>query len=85
MKASVNNIYECENKQQLIKYFHAALGLHTKATLVAAAKANYLRGCPGLTADDINKFINIEIATEMGHMKQKQKGVKSTTAKSNRG
>ena len=35
---SVNNIYECQNKQQLIKYYHAALGSYPKRTLVAAAK-----------------------------------------------
>ena len=83
--ASMNAIYECENKQQLIKYFHAALGSHPKATLIGAAKANYLRGCPGLNPEAISKFIGVETATEMGHMKQVQKGVRSTTTQSNRG
>ena len=62
VQASINAIYECENKQQLTKYLHASLGSHPKATLVAAAKSNYLRGCPGLTDGAISKFIGVETA-----------------------
>ena len=83
--ASVNSIYECENKEQLIKYYHASLGSHPKATLIAAANAGYLRGRPGLNATAIRKHIGIEDATKMGHMKQVQQGVRSTTTKSRRG
>jgi hypothetical protein len=64
---------------------HASLGSHPKTTLIAAANAGYLKGCPGLTAPSISKFIAIEDATEMGHMKQVQQGVRSTSRKSNRG
>ena len=81
--ASVNSIYECENKEQLIQYYHASLGSHPKTTLIAAADAGYLRGCPGLDATSIRKHIDIKVATEMGHMKQKQKGVLSTKTRSN--
>jgi hypothetical protein len=83
--AEINSIYECENKEQLTKYYHASLGSHPKATLIEAANANYLRGCPGLDATAIRKYIAVEDATEMGHMKQIQKGVRSTTTKSKRG
>ena len=83
--AFVNLIYKCENKEQLIRYYHASLGSHPKTTLIAAADAGYLRGCPGLDSTLIRKHIGIEIATEMGHMKQRQKGVQSTKTKSNRG
>ena len=54
---SINSIYECENKQQLMKYYHASLGSHTRHTLYTAAKAGYLQGCPGLTPEAINKYI----------------------------
>ena len=80
-----NSIYECENKEQLIKYYHASLCSHPKTVLIAAADAEYLRGCPGLNATAIRKFIGIEYATEMGHMKQIQSGVRATSKKSNRG
>ena len=83
--ASVNSIYECENKEQLIQYYHASLGSHPKNTLIAAADAGYLRGCPGLDSTSIRKHIGIEVATEMGHMKQVQKGVRSTRTNSKRG
>ena len=36
---SVNPVYECQNREQLIKYCHASLGSHVKSTLQAAAKA----------------------------------------------
>ena len=83
--AKINSIYECENKEQLTKYYHASLGSHPKSTLIEAANSNYLRGCPGLDATAIRKFIAVEDATEMGHMKQIQQGIRSTKTKSNRG
>ena len=76
---SVNSIYEYQNKQQFIKYYHAALGSHPKRTLAAAAKKGYLKGLPRLTADAINKFIGVEDATEMGHMRELPAGTRSTT------
>ena len=41
---SANSVYECKNKGQLIKYYHAVLYSHPETTLVAAAKARYLEG-----------------------------------------
>ena len=85
MAHSANNIYECQNKQQLIKYYHAALGSHPKRTLVAAAKKGYLKGLPGLTTEAINKFIGVEDAIVMGHMRESPNGTRSTTKHTNRG
>ena len=84
IKHCVNSIYECTNKEQLIKYYHASLGSHPKTTLIEAAKAGYLKGCPGMDSQAIRKCIGVEEATEMGHMKQTQQGIKSTTIKSRR-
>ena len=81
----VYSIHKCSNKEQLIKYYHVSLGSHPKTTLIADANAGYLKGCPCLTASAIRKFISIEDATEMGHMKQNQQGVRSTSTKSRRG
>ena len=85
IKYQANSIYECENKQQLIKYYHASLGSHTKITLIESANLGYLKVCPGLTAAEIKNYVAVEDATEMGHMKHKQQGNKSTTNKSRRG
>ena len=82
---SVNSIYECQNKEQLIKYYHVSLSSHVKSTLQAAARAGYLQGCPGLNLDGINKFVAVEDATEMGHTTNTPAGVQSTTTESNRG
>ena len=84
MQHSANNIYECENKNELIKYYHASLCLHPKRTLSAAAKARYLRGFPSLGAPAINRHIGVKDATEMGHMRQAPGGTRSSTTTTNR-
>ena len=68
MTWSMNSVYEYENKSQLIKYYHARIGSCPKKTLAASARARYLKGCPGLTQEVMNKFISIEDYTEMGHL-----------------
>ena len=80
---SANNVYECQNQQQLIKYYHAALSSHPKRTLAAAAKSGYLQECPGLTAKVISKFLGTDETTKKGHMKQTPSGKQSTTTKFN--
>ena len=85
IKYQVTSIYECDNKKQLTNYYHVSLGSHPMTTLVAAAKSGFLRGCPGFNAKAISKFIGVEEATEMGHMRQLQKGKGSTTTKSKGG
>ena len=78
---SVNSIYECESRQQLIKYYHASLGSHTRHTLHTTAKAGYLQWCLSLTPETINKYISVEDTTEMGHMRAMSAGKQSTTKK----
>ena len=85
MSFNVSNVYECENKGQLMLYYHAALGSHPKRTLAAAAKAGYLKGFPGLSTEAITKSIGAETATEMGHMRQMPSGTRSTTKQTKRG
>ena len=77
--ACFNALYECQNKEELIKYLHASLCSPPKTTLIAAAKAGYLLGFPALTAEAISKYIKIEEATEAGHMRAAPSGTRSTT------
>ena len=56
---SVNSIYKCQNREQLVKYYHASLGSHVKSTFQAAARAGYLQGCPGLYLDGNNKYVAV--------------------------
>ena len=64
-----------------MKYYHASFGLHTRHTLYTAAKAGYLQGCPDLTPEAINKYIHVEDATKMGHIRATLAGKQSTTKK----
>ena len=82
---SVNSIYECANKSQMIKYYHASLGSHPRRTLAVAARVGYFQGCPGLTQEVLNKFITIEDATKMGHRHKTPADVQSNTSAFNRG
>ena len=61
------------------------MGSHPEITLIEAANAVYLKGCPGLTTAAIIKYVAVEDAMKMGHMNQKQKCTKSTTNKSRQG
>ena len=56
-------------QKNLIKYYHASLGSHPKRTLIEAENSGYLKGCPGLTSAAISKYVSVEDAMEMGHMK----------------
>ena len=82
---STNALYECKTTKQLTRFFHACLGSHPQATLLAAVKARYPRGCPGLSEKSMRKYINAKPATEIVHMKMVQAVRCSTTAKNNRG
>ena len=68
-----------------MRYYHACFGSHPVSTFIAEVKRGYLRGCPGLTEKNIRRYFRHEEATDMGHMKLKQQGTRSTTTISNRG
>lgn len=69
----------------MVRFYHASLASPPASTLIAAINAGYLRGCPGLTETNVRKHIHVEMATEMGHMKQVQQGTRSTTKQLKRG
>ena len=71
--------------KELTKYYHAALGSHPKSTLIATAKARYLKSFPVFAQERIVKFIKIEEATEAGHSRKTPAGTRSTTTQSKRG
>ena len=85
LQYSANSIYECKHKQRLIKYYHASFCSHPKQTSSAAAKARYLQGFPSLDAKAINRHIDVEYVTEMGHMRQTPSGARSSTSTTTRG
>ena len=52
---------------------------------MAAAKAGYLNGFPGLTVEAIRKYVEVEDATAAGHMRATPAGARSSTKPSARG
>ena len=53
---AVYNVYELPSTREMVAHLHAALGYPTKATLIEAARREYLTSIPGLTVKNINKF-----------------------------
>ena len=76
-----NNLYECQNTNQLIKFYHSALFSPTAQTWIAAIDAGYFRGWPGLTSALVRKHIQVIDATVKGHMNQRRQGLRSTKIK----
>jgi hypothetical protein len=78
-----NAIYECDNTDQLIQFYHATMGYPVTSTWCKAIDAGYFRGWPGLTSKRVRRFIKVVEETEMGHMDQRRTGIRSTRATTN--
>ena len=74
----INSIYDCENNEQLIKYYHAAAFSPVTSTWIKAISKGYFRGWPGLTTALVHRYIKNEVATVMGHKNQIRQGTQST-------
>ena len=79
----VNNVYECDSEEELIRFYHATCFSPRKSTWIQAIKKGYFRGWPGLEAKKVNRYINIDEATEKGHMSQTRQNVRSTKKRTN--
>jgi hypothetical protein len=75
------NIYCLRNTGALVNYLHKAMFSCTKSALIRAVKKGHLATWPGLTEDDINKYLKLTPATTMGHMNQKRQNIRSTNEK----
>ena len=73
-----NSIYECDNTDQLIQFYHATMGHPVISTWCKAIDAGYFRGWPGLTSKQVRRFIKVSEPAEMGHMDQRRTGIRST-------
>eukprot|EP00957_Ditylum_brightwellii_P160319 12204046-Ditylum_brightwellii.AAC.1 len=69
-----NSIYDCSTQGQLSKFYHATLWRPCKTKLMKAIRHRYLQGWPGLTQASVWKHVQVEEATEKGHMKQIRQG-----------
>jgi hypothetical protein len=80
--AIAHSLYNCNNTQQLTRFYHTYLFLPVDSTLINAIKRGYLKGFPGLTAQRICCHIQINNATKKGHMDQTHQCQHSTQTNS---
>jgi hypothetical protein len=76
--AVAHSLYNCDNTQQLTRFYHACLFLPVVSTLTNAINKGYLKGFPGHTAQCVCHHVQINDATEKGHMDQTRQGQCST-------
>jgi hypothetical protein len=73
-------VYECTNKRDLVRFFHAADFSPVQDTWLKAIRAGNFATWPGLTKDLVRTHLPKEIATVKGHLSQRRKNLRSTTA-----
>jgi hypothetical protein len=76
--AVAHSLYDCNNTQQLMRFYHTCLFLLVVSTLTNAINKGYLKGFPGLTAQCVCHHVQINDATKKGHMDQTRQGQRST-------
>ena len=62
-----------------IQYSHTTLGSTSKSTLLHAICNNHLIGWPGLTLENVNKYLDETPATAKGHLDQHRQNLQSTS------
>ena len=72
----VTNIHQ--PTKTLIQYLHAALFSPSKSTLLQAIRNNNFIGWPGLTVDNVTKYLSETPATAKGHLDQHKTNIQST-------
>jgi hypothetical protein len=72
------SVYDLPNTKEVVRFFHAALGHLTRATLLTSAQHGNLVTFPSMTPDNISRHFPELDETQKGHMKQTKQGVKST-------
>jgi hypothetical protein len=76
--AVAHSLYNCDNTQQLTCFYHACLFLPVVSTLTNVINKGYLNGFPGLTAQRVRHYIQINNTTKKGRMDQTRQGQRST-------
>ncbi len=66
--AVMHSLYDCDDTQQLIRFYHKCLFSPVVSTLTNVINKGYLKGFPGLTSQRVHHHIKINNAMEKGHM-----------------
>ena len=76
---SINIILRTDKKSSdLAQFHHGSCNSPKSDTFVKGIRNNYFTTWPGLTPELITKHLPPTIATELGHLKQEQQGLRST-------
>ena len=67
-----------KTKEDLVTFFHGAMGSVVPSTWIKAIKNNQFSSWPGLTADLVKKHLPPSIATAEGHLRQEYQNLQST-------
>ena len=76
----MNSMQHITSQKNLIDYLHQCFFSPTKTTLLKAIKNNNLVGVPGLTEENVNKYLKPSVATLKGHLHRTRKNLRSTRA-----
>ena len=76
-----NNAYRIETKKELIEFYNKAAGHPVKKTWIAAIEQGAYASWPGLTVKLVQRFLDKQEATIMGHMHARKSSVQSTKPK----
>jgi hypothetical protein len=74
-----NNVYELRNTGALVNYLYKAMFSPTKSDLLQAVKNGHIITWPGLTEQEINKYLKMTPATAMGLMNQRRQNIRSNS------
>ena len=70
--------HSVRTRANAVKFAHQSLCNPTLSTLLRATRRGFLNGCPNLSEELINKYLNRSPATAKGHMKRPRHGIWST-------
>jgi hypothetical protein len=73
--------HSIKTRANAVKFTHQSLCNPPISTLLKATRRGFLKGCPNLSEELINKYLNRSPATAKGHMKRPRHGIRSTRAK----
>ena len=76
-----NNAYRFETKKELNEFYHKAAGHPVKNIWVPAIERGAYASWPGLTVKLVQRFLDKQEATIMGHIHARKLGVQSTKPK----
>jgi hypothetical protein len=73
-----NNVYEKRSISDTIAYLHATCFSPVIDTWIKAIAAGNFGGWPGLSVDNVRKYLTKTDTTVKGHMSQQRKNTRST-------